>query len=120
MIPELKRLHSPDIYDLKSYRPPEEDKFAFLLQAMIGAKNEEGDESFDITVCTPRWIIETHDIDSIIIGRHYLIVLKYDYHQLLQFIERFLRTCSGKDWEEVASKVSRLGHWEFEDYVDYS
>lgn len=24
--------------------------------------------------------------------------------------------CTGKDWSEVAGKLSRYGHWEFEDY----
>jgi len=33
-------------------------------------------------------------------------------------INKFLKSCSGEDWNAVARKVSRLGKWEFEDYVE--
>lgn len=39
---KLKRLHSPDIYDLRAFIPEEPDKFGFLLQAMIGPEGLEG------------------------------------------------------------------------------
>ena len=115
---ELKRLHSPDIYDLESYRPETADKFGFLLQAMIGPEGKDGEESFDIEVCTPRWLDENYDLDEVVIGRHHLIVREYNYQRLVQSIQEFLKSCTGKDWNEVARKVSRLGMWEFEDYVE--
>lgn len=55
----LKGLHSIDIADLENYAPHEEDNFGFVLRAMIGPMNREGEESFDITVCTPKWLMES-------------------------------------------------------------
>jgi hypothetical protein len=49
----LKGLHSIDIADLENYAPDEEDNFGFALRAMVGPMNREGEESVDITVCTP-------------------------------------------------------------------
>jgi hypothetical protein len=48
---ELKRLHSPDVIDLNAFRP--NGPFGFLLQAMVGPQGAEGDEAFDVVVCTP-------------------------------------------------------------------
>lgn len=115
---ELKRLHSPDIYDLENYQPEDPEKFGFLLQAMVGPEGKEGEESFDIEVCTPRWLEETHGISDVIIGRHHLIVREYNYPRIVATIKDFLRCCSGERWNEVAEKVSRLGKWEFEDYTE--
>ena len=115
---ELKRLHSPDIHDLERYQPEDPEKFAFLLQAMVGPKGEEGEESFNIEVCTPRWLEETYSMDEIIVGRHHLIVREYNYPRIVAAIENFLRSCSGENWHAVAEKVSRLGMWEFEDYTE--
>jgi hypothetical protein len=50
----LKSLHSPDVYDLKTYLPDEEDNFGFLLEASIGSANGEAADIFSIMVCTPK------------------------------------------------------------------
>lgn len=115
---ELKRVHSPDVDNLISYQPKEPECFAFLLQAMIGPKGEEWAESFDIDVCTPKWLEKTYSSDEVVIGRHHFIVNKYDYANIIRAIEKYLIHCSGSNWDEVGEKVSRLGRWEFEDYTE--
>lgn len=113
----LKRLHSPDVFDLESHEPEDRTSFSLLVQAMIGPVGQEGEESFDIDVCTPRWLDSIMDAKSVVFGRHYIIVKAYDYHLIHSSIEQYVDTCSGKDWEEVAERLSRLGKWEFEDYA---
>jgi hypothetical protein len=115
---ELKRVHSPDIGNLETYQPEHLEKFSFLLQAMIGPEGERGEESFDIQVCTPKWLEETYKLEDIIVGRHHLIIREYDYERIINAIKDFLKLCSGKNWNEVAKKVARLGKWEYEDYVE--
>ena len=112
----LKRLHSTDIADVETYLPDEEDNFGFVLRAMVGPMDGEGEESFDIIVCTPRWLLEKYGTSGILLGLHKLIVFKYDYLRLRQFIEKYLMRCSGDTWQEIAEKVSLLGQWEFEGY----
>ena len=115
---ELKRVHSPDVGDLKNYRPENSEKFAFLLQVMVGPKGKGVEESFDVEVCTPKWLEATYGLPDVVIGRHHLIVKEYDYERIIRAIKDFLQLCSGENWNEVAGKVARLGKWEFEDYVE--
>jgi Immunity protein 8 len=116
MYPELKRLHSPDVYDLENYKPEDPEKFSFLLQAIVGPEDKDGEESFDIEVCTPKWLEDTYGIDDVVLGYCHLIVREYNYLKITHFIKEFLRNCSGENWNEVAIKVSRLGKWEFDNY----
>lgn len=109
----LKHLHSPDI-DLQAYRPAEEDNFSFLLQAMIGPEGDDASESFDIVVCTPKWL--SANCSGPIWGRHMMIVPGYDLEKIRQTITSYCGSCSGDDWASIAVLLSRIGKWEFEDY----
>jgi hypothetical protein len=115
---KLKSWCCPDIEDLSNYSPPQFDNFCFLFRAMVGPAEREGKESFDIQVCTPKWLLSNMKEDEIICGRHFLIVLEYQFERILNRIKNVIESCNGKDWDEVAEKVSRIGFWEFEDYKD--
>lgn len=115
---ELKRLHSPDVHDLKAFSPEDTGDVGFLLRVMIGPEGEDGEESFDVQVCTPKWL-EKHCAGSgILVGRHHLVMPEYSYQALVSFITAYCDRSSGQTWQEVALQLSRLGKWEFEDYSD--
>jgi hypothetical protein len=116
----LKGLYSTDIADVETHLPDEEDNFGFVLRAMVGPLDGEGAESFDIVVCTPKWLLQKYASSEVLFGLHKLILFNYDYLRLRQFIEKFLLRCSGDTWKAIAQKVSLLGQWEFEGYRPYS
>ena len=115
VIVELKRLHSPDVQDLRNWEPESQD-FAIQLQTVVGPKGSPGEESFDVTLCTPGWVELQTQSQGIVSGHHLLIVAYYSYDLIYQYISKYLATCTGNTWQEVATKISRLGYWEFEDY----
>jgi len=117
MIAELKGIISPDTCNLEAYLPADPGNFSLLLQVMVGLKNQDGHESFDITVCTPIWLNSILESDGAMVGQHFLFVRQYDYPLIVDKIRRFLSHCSGDCWSAVAEKVSHLGHWEFDAYV---
>lgn len=112
---ELKSMHSPDI-DLPTFWPESPDCFGFLLQAMIGPEGQDGAESFDIQVCTPKWLLGRHKPNDVLMGAHMLIVFEYDLQRIREFIQHYCQLCVGTSWQEITSKLARIGGWEFEDY----
>ncbi len=54
--------------------------------------------------------------EGIVDARHTLVVDAFDYAELLRFLDRRVSACEGETWDATAQKLSRLGHWEFEDY----
>lgn len=113
----LKRLHSPDVDDLENYWPSDEACFGILVQAMFGPEGTDGEESFDIIVCNPGWLERETAKHGIVIGRHHLVVGSYDFKAIRDFLSSYGRRCEGQTWQEVAALLSRIGHWEFEDYA---
>jgi hypothetical protein len=116
---KLKQLESPDI-DLESFWPQNVDSFGFPLRAMIGPEGEDGEESFDFFVCTPDWLKSHHEKTAVIFARHLLIVFEYDISKIRNHISRYCERCIGEDWQDIATKLARVGRWEFEDYLPYS
>lgn len=112
---KLKRLHSPDV-DLQNYWPEDSRNFSFLLQAMIGPADTEGEESFDIEVCTPEWLRSQYSDSEVLSGHHFLIVFDYNLDQIKNYISHYCERCEADNWEQLANKLNRLGKWEFEDY----
>jgi hypothetical protein len=114
--PLLRRLHSPDIIDLDTFHPEDENSFGFLLQAMFGPENAVGEESFDLTVCTPKWLDRQAAEEFPLFGRHYLFVKSYDIGEIRSVLAKYAEQCGGDSWAEVARQLARIGKWEFEDY----
>jgi hypothetical protein len=87
-----------------------------LLQIIAGPADDEGEESFDVELCTPKWISNTYTENDLIVGRHMMIVLRYDFRLIEKNIRQLVSECEGNNWNEVANKLGRIGRWEFEDY----
>lgn len=116
---KLKELYSFD-FDLRHYWPDDPEVFGFALRAIIGPEDEPGGDSFDFQVCTPDWLKAKYSKEEAVFGRHYVIVFDYDMAKIEQKIARYCESCIGESWQELAEKLSRIGRWEFEDYVPYT
>jgi hypothetical protein len=114
--PELKGLHSPDVYDLDNAAVNAENAFCILVQAMFGPAGSEGEESFDVVVCNPKWVEKEVQENAILNGRHHLIMSDFNIGRIRNFLLRHADQCAAPTWEEVGQRLGRIGHWEFEDY----
>ncbi|WP_086846907.1 immunity 8 family protein [Amycolatopsis kentuckyensis] len=111
---EIRYLLTPDI-EPETYVPEDPERFMFLVQLIAGPAGEPGEESFDFEVCSPGWLAEQAR-GGPVSGRHHVIVGRFDWPALVAYFEDLVARCTGADWAEVAAKLSRYGHWEFEDY----
>jgi hypothetical protein len=111
----IRRFHSPDC-DLATFRPDDPDTVGLLVQLLIGPDGGSGEESFDVIVCTPNWLAQRTADGVPIIGRHHLVVHRYDWPIIERFLRHHVSAIEGGTWSEVAARLSRLGRWEFEDY----
>ena len=112
---ELRSFFCPDL-DLDS-RHGVAQADGFLLTLLVGPIGEPGEESFDITVCTPHWLEKrVEHTGGPVIGRHLLVVSTVDMNQIIAFVGARIAELEAPTWNELAGKIGRLGYWEFEDY----
>jgi hypothetical protein len=115
MVSEVKGIMSTEIFDLENYRPDDYESFSFLLAITVGLQGETGADLFYVDVCTPKWLLDNQYYD-VISGKGKIIVFRCDMKFILARVRALFEGCSGKDWNEIATKLSKIGDWEFENY----
>src|SRR5260370_4696525 len=105
---EVRRISRGEGDDLELRVPQDPHKFCILVRAMIGPRGGEGEESFDINVCTPLWLEEQIDREGFVFGTHRLFVKTYDTLQIKKLLIKFIEPYSADSWREVAEKNKSL------------
>lgn len=107
MIPEIRWLYSPDV-DLPTFSPDARAPWGFLLQIGLGVHGEEGEDSFDLMVCSPQWIEVHYGAEALVDGRHHLFMLRYSYSALQDELKRRVEQAAAATWDEVVSKFGEF------------
>jgi hypothetical protein len=118
MLARVRGIYTIDHDDLEAYVPNDPVECHMFVRVMVGPHDGEGEESFDVTVCTPAWLGRRPEERGAVIGRHYLIVGRYDPELIRRVLTKQLERSSGTSREDLAAKLRRIGSWEFDDYVD--
>jgi hypothetical protein len=103
--------------DFAAFKPADAECFGTWIRVAAGPRDGAGSESFDIFVCTPRWLErEAEEGGGAVWARHSLILKRFDRAAIASEISKAVEQCSASDWGSLAKKLSRIGAWEFEDY----
>jgi hypothetical protein len=111
----VRHLHSPDV-DLDAFEPEDPENVGILIQIIAGPADGPGEESFDVVVCTPRWLERWVRESGPVVGRHHLIVERFAATTIAHYLLTAVEAEEAPTWRELASRIGRLGKWEFEDY----
>ncbi|MBN9154812.1 Imm8 family immunity protein [Microbacterium sp.] len=102
--------------ELSGYVSDNPENDAVWVRMMVGAVGAEGEESFDLLICTGSWLRDAAASEGPQIGRHHLVVEPLNLEVALAFLADAVAGVQGDDWNEIGDKLSRIGKWEFEDY----
>ncbi|MBM0124542.1 Imm8 family immunity protein [Pimelobacter simplex] len=96
--------------------PDDPAEFSVLVRMTVGPAGGPGEESFDITVCTPEWLAR-QALRGPYDARHHVVVSyeSFDKNALRDWLAKRVDAVQADRWHEVAQRVGRLGYWEFED-----
>ena len=113
-------LKSLDLDPDPSTLPDDPAEFSLLARMIVGPPDTPGEESFDVTVCTPEWLAKAcSQVGGIYNARHHLVVNFDDFDQraLRAWLSARVQEVTSDTWAEIGERLGRLGHWEFEDYM---
>jgi hypothetical protein len=96
--------------------PASPEDFSFMVRVLVAQTGTYGEESFDLTVCSPEWLAKRCDTEGIVPGLHHLVVRMGDFDEgrLRTYIESWVARQEGDSWDDIAHQLRLLGWWEFE------
>jgi hypothetical protein len=100
--------------------PADASAFRVNARLTVGPADGPGDETFDVTVCSPEWLAQaTRKTGGIYDARHHVIVTveSFDERAIHAWFATRVQDVEGNDWNEVGSLLGQLGFWEFEGYT---
>jgi hypothetical protein len=109
-------VHRISFPDLDRSWPFDPTNVRTLVEICAGPSNEHAEEIFYLTVCTPAALPELLAEQPILVGRHYLLVAEFDPRAVERYLRQAIAKIDGWTWNDVAERIGRLAHWEFEDY----
>lgn len=131
---QMSDLTWPEVKNLFVAAPPlDPTHFGIHVQAFIGSTESESSDSFDVLVCSPRWLMETlanpkaddEDEDPlawgyrtfprvITMGAQFWVMDRWDEAEVRRLLEAILAEVGpGPDWGSVASRIARFIPWEY-------
>jgi hypothetical protein len=111
----IRSIESSDV-DVDTYRPRDPLDDGRWIRLIVGPDDGPGDESFDVLVCTPRWLTREVERDGSRIVRHTLLMPVFDLREAMRHLRTEVSRLAGRDWQELARGLAQVGHWEFQDY----
>lgn len=93
------------------------DSFCVHVRVLVGPADGPGEESFDVLVCHPSYLSEQLGDEDVIAGRHYLFTRRLNKSLTENYLRKYIEGIDQPTWEQIAERVGRIGHWEFEDYA---
>lgn len=127
---ELKLMYSPDCPEgIQHYAPDDPQGFCISIQAFIGTTDDDTSDSFDVLVCTPRWLDKnlkdprlragqprdwTWLPPRIDFGRSLVLMERWDYPLLHDSLIRLCASFEAPDWGSLASRIDKYLPWEYD------
>ena len=98
---------------LDSYQPEDMNMFHFWVEISVGIEGEEGEDLYQVSICSQKWIEERIKENTFFVGLYTIIMQKYDYDNICQTLNR-LFCIEGKNYEEIFTKLGQIGLSEYQ------
>jgi hypothetical protein len=105
---EIKHILMPD--------EPDQPFTQVLMEMLVGTVGMEGEESFQVTVCSPLWLRQQLDEAQVVRPRHVVFMAQFDEAVARRYLTDLVASVVGDSWGEIADQLRSLGLWEFEGY----
>lgn len=100
--------------NIRTWEPADPLKVAEGVTLEIGPRGKKNVDIFWIEVATPRGLEELEAKDGIIAHRPLVVLERYDYHLLWDWVMKTVSSCEAQSWNDCLSRLRRFFGWEYD------
>lgn len=100
--------------NLRTWTPDDPDTIAVELMIDIGEKGKKGADMFTLKLATPKGLLELDSKDGIIATRPLLVMERYDFQLLWDWLQKTIATCERETWLDCVAELRVYFLWEYE------
>lgn len=102
--------------NIRVWEPVDSECVALTIDLEIGCENRKnGTERFSIGIATPKGLSTLAVEDGIIAQRAALVMNKYDYDDLWNWLVKTVKSCEADTWNESVGLLRLYFDWEYDD-----
>lgn len=108
----------------EDHTPLDPGYFGYHAQVFIGSADDSWSNSFDVVVCTPRWLADNfqhgvlarsaYESSNLLYGNSLVLMQTWDPVELRRSIESICSDTVGLEWGPVANSIGRWLPWEYQ------
>jgi hypothetical protein len=107
--------------DIPEFVPEDPSHFAVRLQVFVSDVPDGAPDSFDVTVCSPKWLVDnlghfesqSPGAERVVMGHELWLQERWDAAAIRRTIETLVASVSGQDWGDLANWLGRSIPWEY-------
>jgi len=115
----IKHWHCADSEDLSTYEVGDPLIFSFSLNFAIGTADSEGVDYFEVLVASAGYLAQRKEAQAPAFLRHIVLAQDYNVPAAVALMEKYVSSLEEDSWQKLASKISRMARWEYEDYQSF-
>ena len=107
--------------DIPEFAPEDPSYFAVRLQVFVSDVQDGAPDSFDVTVCSPKWLADnlgqferqSPGAECVVIGHGLWLQEQWDAEAIAKTIRTLVASVAGDDWRDLANWLGRYIPWEY-------
>ena len=114
-------IHSVSVWrhpNIRTWQPANPEQITEIVTISIGHRSTKGSDLFTIRVATPAGLSTLNAEDGILAIRPLLIMDKYDFQNLWNWLEKTVTKCDKGDWNACVHQLRLYFDWEYEGYKE--
>jgi hypothetical protein len=119
---EMKRnklvIHSTRVglQNIRTWEPDDPGAVDAFVTLWIGWRHGKEADCFTFRVATPKGLLKIDCRESLVVSGRFLVMTRYDFDALWQWIHRTVSQCERDGWLESVECLQRYFVWEYENY----